>query len=88
MINSKIMAGAITAAATVSVAIGGWAYSLSNSVAVNTDNVNKLENSVERLTEQYQRYDSQLAALIHRQDVRITLLESLVVSNNNNNKEV
>lgn len=78
--NNKILGGILGASATIIVGVISWGYNISNVVAVNVDNVNRLEKSVDRLTEQYRRYDAQLAALIHRQDVRISLLEQLVKS--------
>lgn len=74
----KTIGGALGAIATVSVACLGWANSISSTLAVHSASIDRMEIHLEKITDQYQRYDAQLSALIHKQDVRITLLESLV----------
>lgn len=75
MNNLTKAAGGIAA---VIIALFGWGYKMTEKTAVQEQRISVLEQSVQRLADQYDRYDAQMAALIHKQDVRITLLERLL----------
>lgn len=64
--------------AAVAIAVFSWGVNITQKTAVQEQRITVLEESVQRLVDQYDRYDAQMAALIHKQDVRITLLEKII----------
>ena len=72
--------GAIT---SIVIAVAGWSFKTTEAISRQTEQIETLEANVHILGDQYMEFNTNLMALIHKQDKRLTVVEYILMKEHN-----
>lgn len=84
--GDMIKKGLLGGVATLIVAALTWGYNLGLNVQDNETRINEMDLKFMKLSEQYERFDESMIKIIHKQDLRLTVMEKYLIEGFNKEK--